>query len=195
MAGKEVKILKPVFVIACCIGIVVGCQNPSGDKPSNNDEKSTSKNQTTTGGNDVVSRDESTSGSAGTTTNTVAPDDPADLAVNPAKVNQESTDADHSGKPDRIHFDLLADQPVLDTKLPPVDEKWVRVSPDQEVWIDVKGKQVIVGGRICLTEGPLEMFACPAHTKEHESIVATNASGQTIHAGLVGHRSGTWKAY
>ena len=61
---------------------------------------------------------------------------------------------------------------------------WKRISLDDEVWIDEKNKQVVVGGEICLTRGMLEMFACLKGTKEHESIVAANTAAFIVHAAL-----------
>jgi hypothetical protein len=49
----------------------------------------------------------------------------------------------------------------------------------------VKRKLVIVDGEVAMREGPLEMFACPKGTKEHESVVAVHCNGQLIHAGLL----------
>lgn len=63
---------------------------------------------------------------------------------------------------------------------------------DADVWIDVKRKLVVVDGRVALRAGPLEMFACPTGTKEHESIVAVNSKAQYVHAALlaIGAKSG-----
>lgn len=68
----------------------------------------------------------------------------------------------------------------------------VRMNPKDEVWIDMKKKRVVVGGRIALNRGMLEMFACPKGTKEHESVVSVNALAQTVHAALlaIGAKSG-----
>lgn len=60
-----------------------------------------------------------------------------------------------------------------------------RLSPDEEVWIDPMRKIVVVNGKVCLRRGPLELFACPRGTKEHESVVSVNAKAQTIHVGLL----------
>lgn len=60
-----------------------------------------------------------------------------------------------------------------------------RLSPKEEVWIDPARRQVIVGGRIAIAAGPIEFFACPAGTKEHESVVATLASARLVHAALL----------
>jgi hypothetical protein len=60
-----------------------------------------------------------------------------------------------------------------------------RLSPTEEVWIDVKAKRVVVGGTIAVDKGAIEFFACPRGTKEHESIVATRSTAQLVHAGLL----------
>ncbi|NBW95218.1 MAG: hypothetical protein EBR28_00440 [Planctomycetia bacterium] len=60
-----------------------------------------------------------------------------------------------------------------------------RLSPAEEVWVDRNRGEVVVGGRIALDRGPIEFFACPEGTKEHESIVATRASARLIHAALL----------
>lgn len=62
----------------------------------------------------------------------------------------------------------------------------IALSPKEKVWVDVKRHAVIVDGRVALREGPpIEMFACPAGTKEHESVVAVDAKASTVHAGLL----------
>lgn len=67
-----------------------------------------------------------------------------------------------------------------------------RLAKGEDVWIDAKKGEVIVDGYISLREGVLEMLACLAGTKEHESIVGVNAKAQTVHAALlaVGAKSG-----
>jgi hypothetical protein len=72
-------------------------------------------------------------------------------------------------------------QPAPDKK----DPNFVRLSPDYDAWLDKKNKQIVLEGRVCLNEGPLEMFACPLKTKEHESILKIRTSAQAIHAALV----------
>lgn len=63
----------------------------------------------------------------------------------------------------------------------------------KNLWIDPKTKRVIADGYIAMVDGPLEMFACPTGTKEHESIVATIAKSSELHAALlaVGVQPGT----
>jgi len=60
-----------------------------------------------------------------------------------------------------------------------------RLSPTEDVWIDAKGKRVVIGGTIAVDKGPIEYFACPQGTKEHESIVATRSTAQLVHVGLL----------
>ena len=57
--------------------------------------------------------------------------------------------------------------------------------PDCQVWVDAKQKLVVMEGKICLTKGPLEMFACLENTKEHESIITVKTKAQVVHAGLL----------
>ena len=67
----------------------------------------------------------------------------------------------------------------------PVDPKCIRVSKEDEVWIDEKRKTVIVAGQVCNDLATLEMFACPRGTKEHEAVVSVNSTAQAIHAALL----------
>ncbi|MEC9092179.1 MAG: YdjY domain-containing protein [Planctomycetota bacterium] len=64
--------------------------------------------------------------------------------------------------------------------------------PEGKVWIELKKKIVVIDGLICLRKGPLEMFACPPNTKEHESIVQAQAKSFMVHTALlmVGAESG-----
>jgi len=63
----------------------------------------------------------------------------------------------------------------------------------RRVWIDREKHRVYVDGYIAMRDGPLEMFACPMGTKEHESIVGTLAKASEVHAALlaVGAKPGT----
>ena len=76
----------------------------------------------------------------------------------------------------------------------PVDShpELTRLSPKQAVWVDAQSRQLIVGGVVALADGPIEFFACPRKTKEHESVVAVNATAQLVHTGLlaIGLRAG-----
>lgn len=60
-----------------------------------------------------------------------------------------------------------------------------QLSPDARLWIDVDRGRLVVDGYVTLREGPLEMFACPVGTKEHESVVAVLSRARYVHAGLL----------
>ncbi|MCA9128934.1 MAG: hypothetical protein KDB22_17730 [Planctomycetales bacterium] len=69
----------------------------------------------------------------------------------------------------------------------------VRLDPKSRIWADKKSKRVVVDGYVALRQGQLEMLACIAATKEHESVVAVFSKAQWVHAGLiaVGAKPGT----
>jgi len=77
-------------------------------------------------------------------------------------------------------------EPVVDKEQQSIEiaEGWIRLGKNQ-IWINETTKQVMVRGSICLREGQLEMFACPLHTKEHESIIAVEAESLEIHRSVV----------
>jgi len=60
-----------------------------------------------------------------------------------------------------------------------------RLSPAADVWVNPQAKEVIVAGKIAIDKGPIEFFACPRETKEHESIVAVRSTAQIVHAALL----------
>ena len=67
------------------------------------------------------------------------------------------------------------------------------LNKDGGLWIDLKRKWVIIDGSVCLREGPLEMFICPAQTKEHESVITTPIDAETVHSSLlaIGAKTGS----
>jgi hypothetical protein len=69
-------------------------------------------------------------------------------------------------------------------KLPPPPDAKKMPDPDK-VWVDRKNRLVYVDGYVSLREGFLEMFACTAGTKEHESVVAVESRAATVHAALL----------
>jgi hypothetical protein len=59
------------------------------------------------------------------------------------------------------------------------------LSKTARLWVDRQRRRVYVDGYVALKRGPLEMFACPVGTKEHESIVAALARSKEVHAALL----------
>lgn len=80
---------------------------------------------------------------------------------------------------------------IADAYSAPPGAKQLGKQPD--LWVDVKTKRVYVDGYVTMRQGPLEMFACPVGTKEHESVVAVFAKSSEVHAALlaIGAQSGT----
>lgn len=60
-----------------------------------------------------------------------------------------------------------------------------RMLPEGRVWIHRDEQAVIVDGYVCQRNAPLEMFACPVGSKEHEAIVAVFSRAQYVHAALL----------
>jgi hypothetical protein len=62
-----------------------------------------------------------------------------------------------------------------------------KVALGRDVWFETQDnrRRVLVDTTICLREGGLECLLCRTHTKEHESILSTDADAQVIHAGLL----------
>lgn len=60
-----------------------------------------------------------------------------------------------------------------------------RLSRTHDIWIDAPGRRAVVGAEVVLDRGPIEVFACPTGTKEHEAIVATRATAQLVHVALL----------
>jgi hypothetical protein len=83
---------------------------------------------------------------------------------------------------------LGAQDPAPATPPPPTDDfqpdpGWKKLG--EALWFDPEKREVILRGRVCLREGYLEHLLCLERTKEHESILATEAPPRLIHAGLI----------
>lgn len=65
---------------------------------------------------------------------------------------------------------------------PPPDAKALTSS---NLWVDRKKRRVYLDGYVAMRDGPLEMFACPMGTKEHESVIGTMAKASQVHAALL----------
>ncbi len=53
------------------------------------------------------------------------------------------------------------------------------------LWVDRNRKWVVVDGKISLSRGVLEMFACPRGSKEHESVISVDCPSRFVHAALL----------
>ena len=81
--------------------------------------------------------------------------------------------------PEKPDIKTIVEKALLD---PPDCKKMLA---DGRIWIHRDEQAVLVDGYICQRNAPLEMFACPTGTKEHESIVAVFARSRFVHAALL----------
>ncbi|MGP0066684.1 MAG: YdjY domain-containing protein [Isosphaeraceae bacterium] len=81
---------------------------------------------------------------------------------------------------------LYAQPPAVakapDQQLRP-DRDWSEMG--RSLWYDKKERRVVARARVVLREGVLEHLMCLKGTKEHEAIIATDASPKMIHAALL----------
>ena len=62
-----------------------------------------------------------------------------------------------------------------------------RLHPEQAVWVDADGKQVVLQGTVCFSKGaavPLEFFATYGN-RSYEAVVAVSVTPHIVHAGLL----------
>jgi hypothetical protein len=55
----------------------------------------------------------------------------------------------------------------------------------KSLWFDPKERKLILRARVAIQDGFLEHLLCLSQTKEHESVLATDAEPRLIHAGLL----------
>lgn len=72
-------------------------------------------------------------------------------------------------------------KPAVDNFQP--DAGWKNLG--KGIWFDPKERRLVLRTRVALTDGYLEHLLCLVQTKEHESILATEAAPRLIHAGLL----------
>lgn len=117
------------------------------------------------------------------------PNRPEDPVNKPATESQDpaSKGAGETPAEDALTEGGSAKKSKDEAKTPTISipDNWVRLSKQNEIWIDMKAKQVMVGGQICLDRGGLEVFACPRQTKEHESVISVNARALELHTCLI----------
>lgn len=84
---------------------------------------------------------------------------------------------------------------VSDQFEPPMDGKLLH--REHRIWINKDEQVLVLDGYIVQRSVPLELFACPVGTKEHEAIVAVFAKSQLVHAGLlaIGAKAGSTASF
>ncbi len=66
------------------------------------------------------------------------------------------------------------------------DPGWKPLGADsKDIWFDPKGKRLVIRARVALQDGTLEHFLCKKNSKEHESVLATEAPPMLIQVGLI----------
>lgn len=101
----------------------------------------------------------------------------------PAKEMTDKEIADEQAKQREAALRAIAEklgQPLVENV-----EKLTKSHPSYPVWIDKESKQIIMLGSVCQTNAPLEMFAVPSGTKEHEAILAIPSEAFIVHASLL----------
>jgi hypothetical protein len=82
------------------------------------------------------------------------------------------------------NFDKGDTPPPVDTFKP--DPEWKKLGKDtKDIWFDPKAKRLVIRARVALQDGSLEHFLCKKNSKEHESVLATEAPPKMIQAGLI----------
>ncbi len=113
----------------------------------------------------------------------VSPEDQLAQAASPevrntsAERSNEPADEPSTGKPQAPDDPATKPEPAADGPVP--------LNPQKTVLLDAARKRVFLKATVVLREGVLEMFACLAGTKEHESIVAVETKAYVIHAALL----------
>lgn len=107
-------------------------------------------------------------------------------AAKPKSIKADSKKTDAAKEKDGLGKKESAQGEESSKQQEPDDPKGLRrLQPDGIVWLDLDHKRVILEGQVCFREGQLEMFACLANTKEHESIVSIPTQAFIVHAALV----------
>ena len=117
-------------------------------------------------------------------------------AGQPSTVQADAAEqAESPDEPAQIALPERPDQRAAKAFAPPPDTK--RLTKNSRLWVDLQQKRIYIDGYVAMRRGPLEMFACPVGTKEHESIVAALAKSREVHAALlaVGATPGTPVSY
>lgn len=152
-----------------CWAAVLGCETSSNDYQKAHDQPSKP---------DVDSLNEVSGIKAD-----VREDQDAKQLLAHVKNEQEPTE-DQASDDESEDRSEQTDKPEPEVQTIEIPTSWKRIGKKEEIWIDTKAKEVIIAGRVCLNQGALEMFICPQHTKEHESVISANATALQVHLAL-----------
>jgi hypothetical protein len=119
-----------------------------------------------------------------------SPAEPGDLDRAAADARSELSEPEPvSPAPDLPREKATPEEDTTEPPLPPplVDDpdSLQLLMPPYPVWIDRDRKHVVMVGRVCQRQAPLELFACLRHSKEHESVVTVDTKAYVVHAGLL----------
>ena len=64
-------------------------------------------------------------------------------------------------------------------------ERLTQLVPPYPVWLDKKGKRVVLVGAVTQRHGPVELFACLWRSRDYESVVAAATPAKLIRRGLL----------
>lgn len=113
----------------------------------------------------------------------------ATVATDVGKANGESgkNGVDEATDENREDAEARTRRAVEETVSATVDEpeKLRRLDKTAPIWVSSDRKRVVLGGVVCLREGPLEFFACRRGSKEHESVVSLDVAPHLICAALL----------
>lgn len=164
------------------------------EKPASNTQTSLTASEELTDGPGVDQFDVAQAGVKQETTEPTAagksntePEEVNAENVTSAEESAEATEPGNSTPDDPVE---ISEVPAKSkgTKLPEDFLDGSQTTPlnqQKTVLLDLTGKRILLKARVCLTEGLLEMLLCPHQTKEHESILSTEAAAFTVHTGLL----------
>ena len=78
-----------------------------------------------------------------------------------------------------------APRPPADAFRPDPSWKALDKQGNTPIWFDPTGRRLVLRTRVALRDGALEHLLCATNSKEHESILATDAPPRLIQAGLL----------
>lgn len=186
-----------MFAVLLCVS--AGCDN--GTAVQNSDPATSTS---LTAGDDPALPDASTANDGLEGEASDQPDGKTETSASPSNAPEESVlaeDTDGPADSEKIPPADSADDtddPIAATVAAPTKSQGTRLPDDflegshatplnqqKTVLLDLTEKRILLKARVCLTEGLLEMLLCPHQTKEHESILSTEAAAFTVHTGLL----------